>query len=112
MKSFLIAILVLVTIQVKAQGSDSLKVSNSTPLFSENTAAFYDKLSAKIVVSPLRENENYKIELFDITGISIRSEELYTTVKNIEIPIWLKSGIYILIIRNKQSNLTRKFRVN
>lgn len=93
-----------------AQNNDSLKLyvnHNSTELAN----AYYDNLSSKIVVSPVFENEIYKIELYDITGNHVKTSKAKSLGNTIEINIWLKPGIYILNIYNNHFKLTRKFRV-
>ncbi len=112
MKKILAGIFVLFTFQVSAQSADTLKDYNNAIPILLNTTALYDKLSEKIIISAVQENEYYKIELFDITGISIYTDNLYSSEKKLEIPVWLKQGIYILIMRNGQNIVTRKFRVN
>lgn len=89
---------------------DSLK-NNISSVSAEAANAYYDKISSKLIIGPVYENENYKIELYDITGTSIQSVVVQPNGKLIEYNTWLKSGVYILIVRNPHFNLTRKFRV-
>jgi len=92
------------------QPVDSLK-NNIASVSAENANAYYDKLSSKLIIGPVYENENYKLELYDITGTSIQSIVIQPNGEMIEFNTWLKSGVYILIVRNPHFNLTRKFRV-
>jgi len=94
-----------------AQNNDSLKLSVNH-ISAESANAYYDKLSSKIVVSPVFENEMYKVEIYDITGTPVQTLNAETSGNNIEINIWLKPGVYILNIYNNHFKLTRKFRVS
>ncbi|NSW45292.1 MAG: T9SS type A sorting domain-containing protein [Bacteroidales bacterium] len=109
MKTCFIISFVFFTSTIWAQQPvDSLKNNIS----SEAANAYYDKISSRLVVGPVFENENYRLELYDITGTSIQSVVVQPNGRMIEFNTWLKSGVYILIIRNPHFNLTRKFRVN
>lgn len=111
MKFFFTIILFLFTLNVSAQIlSDSLK-NNFPIILDEKANAYYDKISSKLFITPVYENLSYKCELYDITGTSIHSMVLQPNGKTIEYAIWLKSGIYIITIRNSNFNITRKFRV-
>lgn len=111
MKLFFTIVSFIFALNVLAQlPSDSLKNNLST--FSvEAVSAYYDRISSKLIIGPVYENENYKLELYDITGTSIQSIVIQPNGKVIEYAMWLKSGIYIVIIRNSYFNFTRKFRV-
>lgn len=112
MKTFFTISFFLLTFSLLAQQpADSLK-NTFVPISTENATAYYDKLSSKLIIGPVYENENYKLELYDITGSSIQSIVIQPNGKMIEFNTWLKSGVYILIVRNPRFNLTRKFRVN
>jgi len=112
MKTFFTILFFLYTLTIFAQQPvDSLK-NNVSSISAETANAYYDKLSSRLVVGPVYENENYRLEIYDITGTSIQSMVVQPNGKMIEFNTWLKSGVYILIIRNPHFNLTRKFRVN
>ncbi|MGQ9847895.1 MAG: T9SS type A sorting domain-containing protein [Bacteroidales bacterium] len=111
MKLFFTIVFFIFGLNVLAQfTSDSLK-NNLSTITSETPNAYYDKISSKLVIGPIYDNEKYKFELYDITGTSIQSMVIQPNGKMIEYTMWLKSGIYIVIIRNSHFNFTRKFRV-
>lgn len=111
MKLFFTIVFFICALNVFAQiPGDSLK-NNLSTISSETANAYYDKISSKLIIGPVYENENYKFELYDITGTSIQSMVIQPNGKMIEYAMWLKSGIYIVIIRNSHFNFTRKFRV-
>ncbi len=103
-----ILILVFFATVLYSQTADTLKFQTSF----DNITAYYDKLNATVVVSPIPENTKLSIEIFDITGLSVIKIDVFPTNKRLELPTWLKQGVYILIIGNKNFSVTRKFRVN
>lgn len=96
---------------VFAQNNDSLR-QYVNRISAETVNAYYDKLSSKIVISPVFEDEIYKVEIYDITGTPVQTLNAEPSGNNIEISIWLKPGVYILNVYNHHFKLTRKFRVS
>ncbi len=98
----------LFVVPMYSQTADSIKVLN----IYENISAYYDKLNTSVIINSVPENTKITIEIFDITGLSIIKNDYLAYNKQIDMPLWLKSGIYIIIIGNKHFSVTRKIRVN
>ncbi len=108
MKVYLIILFSILTINILAQSSDSLK--NSIPY--NNINIFYERNTNIIIINGTNENTQYTIQLYDITGTPIINTTIYAINKTIEFPIILKNGIYIIIIKYQNFTITKKFKVN
>jgi hypothetical protein len=109
MKKLLIILFLFISVCLYSQNVDTLSYANYN--FQEQVSAFYDKLNQRIIITSVPENNKYNIELFDITGLSIVKTEVIPINRKIELSMFLKQGVYIVVFGNKNFSITKKFRV-
>ncbi len=92
--------------------NDSTKsISTNNIQQTEPITVFYDNFNNKFVIeNNSRQDQIFTFGIYNITGTCIKEIQCETNnIKNIEIPVQLYSGIYIVNISNKFLKYTKKF---
>jgi len=93
--------------------NDSIKssaISTSNQII-EPINVYYDNFNNKfVVINNTKQNQIFIFSIYNITGICIKEIRCETeSLKDIEIPFELFSGIYIINISNNSLKFTKKF---
>ncbi len=77
----------------------------------EPVNVFYDNFNNKFVIeNSTLQNQIFTFSIYNITGTCIKEIQCETNnFRNLEIPIQLYSGMYIVNISNKTVKYTKKF---
>lgn len=115
MKNILLTILFLcytivsISQNISSDSTKSLSINNSQQI--EMVNVYYDNFNNKFVIANnTKQDQIFTFGIYNITGICIKEMKCETeSLKDIEIPIELYSGIYIINISNKSLKYTKKF---
>lgn len=108
---FTILLLCYTLVSVSQNTSDSIKLLPVNIHQTELINVFYDNYNNKFVIeNNTLQNQIFTFGIFNITGTCIKEIQCETNnLRNVEIPIELYSGMYIINISNKFIKYTKKF---